>query len=228
MTKNILFLLLVTFALGANAQSFNVGISGGLNESAIHATQSSGTDFSTLTGFNAGAFVDFNRQHLTIESGLYYTTKGYNITSDAGSSSPDILDIPVYATDKVVLSYLEVPLNLLYNFNLPVGKLCIGGGPYLDYAVSGRSTGANVQTTASATPYTNFSSGTPAFGSGDNEFKRAYSGIDAQTGIRLKNGLSLNFKFEYALENIINLPQGANNETFKNYGYSVSVGYAFL
>jgi len=227
MTKNIVFLLFVTFALSANAQSFKFGISGGLNESAVHASPSTNTDFSTLTGFNAGAFADYNWRHLTIESGLYYTTKGYNSTTNV-NVSPDITVDIFHATGKVVLNYLEVPLNLLYNFTFPAGKLFIGGGPYLDYAVSGRSTGTTVQTDDPGTTYTNSTSGSPAFGSGANEFKRAYTGIDAQTGFRLKNGLSLNFKFEYALENIINYPQGVTTGSFKSYGYSVSAGYAFL
>jgi hypothetical protein len=235
MNKIIIAILLLGPISRLHGQSFNFSVTGGLNESNIYQTPYYGAHFSNLTGFNAGAIVDYNRRKLTIESGLYYTTKGYNsntnlITADVTDGKPSTV-YTFHATGKVVLHYLEVPLNIFYNFPLPVGKVFVGGGPYLDYALSGQTSGIQTFTpsTGSGIPYTTSEAGSIDFGSTPGEFKKTNIGVNAVSGLRLKNGLFILLKFGYALENMTNNNLNTpDNGLFRYYGYSISVGYTFL
>jgi hypothetical protein len=235
MKKIIVYLLLLAPIGRLHAQSFNFGVTGGLNESSIYRMSYYGNHFQDLTGFNAGAVADYNRDKLTIESGLYYTNKGYYsntnlIITDISEGKPATV-YTFHATGKVVLHYLEVPFNVLYNFPLPVGKLFVGGGPYLDYALSGQINGASMYTASNGpgASSTSNDAGSADFGSAPGEFKKIYVGANAVTGLRLKNGFFIDLKFGYAFENITNNePRAVDNGLFRYYGYSFSGGYTFL
>jgi hypothetical protein len=233
MKKIIFFLFQLTFVGSLHAQSFNFGISGGVNVSGVYGEQNTATYFSNLTGFDTGAFADYNWKNFTVEPGLYFTTKGYNsnthlVTFSPEGANPETINT-FNATGKITLNYLELPLNLLYNFRLPFGKLFIGGGAFLDYALSGQSRGTTSEESQPGTTTTENSSGNTSFGSGPDEFKKTYLGFDGTAGVRFKNHFLIAFKLQGSFGNIINNnSQASAQSSFKSAGYSVSAGYMFL
>jgi len=214
-----IFLLFLLFAATHSlfAQSVKFGLSAGLNESTNSTYQGSPTVISGYKGFNAGVFAEFDQKKFSFEPGLFFSVKGYNAKTYIQYTD----NASVNAQGKVVLNYLELPLNVLYNIRVPIGKLFIGGGPYFAYAISGHSNSTVNQNGTTFTQSSNslFNSGSP--------FKRTDFGLNAVAGLSLKNGILFNLKYGYGLTSIFHSTQtstdGGHNSVF-----SVSAGYMFL
>ncbi|MBL7971290.1 MAG: PorT family protein [Prolixibacteraceae bacterium] len=134
MKSKLTFLLVFTlFAQFANAQVF--GIKGGMNVASM-TFSSSGMDFSpkSIIGLQIGPVAEFELQEsLYFNTGLLYSLKGYKIKMDFMGENVDV-------TSK--LNYLEVPLNFAYKFETSeTSKFFVQAGPYLGYALSGKSKG---------------------------------------------------------------------------------------
>ncbi|WP_158991584.1 porin family protein [Mucilaginibacter sp. L196] len=228
MKKIFLSLFLIAAISPAFAQTVKYGISGGLNESILSSKSVTGEDDVRLTGFHAGIFGDIDFGKVSIEPGLFYTTKGQRVNET-------LIDVPYYTTqgssygsgsasikvhDNTVYNYLELPVNVLYNMPVKYGKFFIGGGPYLAYCLSAKlktetTPNDNTQVTEQDTPLT--------FG-GDNGLRRFDFGLGALFGLALKNGLSFNVGFEHGLTNVYKPDTG----TAENNVYTLSLGYSFL
>jgi hypothetical protein len=120
----IAFTLLVQIT---HAQTF--GIKGGVNFANI-TISGTGTDILTksVTGFHFGPVADFKLQkNLHLNTGLQYSLKGYTIGLGGEHT--------IYK-----LNYLEIPLNLAYNFSLSKKSfIFLQAGPYLGYAIGGKT-----------------------------------------------------------------------------------------
>jgi hypothetical protein len=144
MRKIILMLFVSALSLPAFAQSVKFGVKTGLNESTPDVDKTS-SDFSNLSGLNAGAFAEFEFGKLSLQPGLYFTQKGFN------SKTSIIVPVPqggpsgsFNATGRVRLNYLQLPVNVLYNIAVKPGKIFLGGGPYYGYALSGNVKGSTI------------------------------------------------------------------------------------
>ncbi len=131
MKKLFCSILLVLFVQIINAQTW--GIKGGINFAEV--SFSGGDEMfspSHITGFHVGPVADFKLiDKLHFNPGLLYSLKGYK-----ESYTEENL------TEKI--NCLVLPLNLSYRFpiNPVVNKLDVfaQAGPYLSYALSGKST----------------------------------------------------------------------------------------
>jgi len=106
----------------ANAQSpIDIGFKGGLN----FANISSDEDLDSRSGFHAGLVLDFSLPMLPIgvESGLYYSQKGFEINDEFGT-----------VTGK--LDYIELPVLAKLNVGPP--------GPFSPYVVLGPYAAYNI------------------------------------------------------------------------------------
>ncbi|WP_179414899.1 porin family protein [Mucilaginibacter sp. E4BP6] len=219
MKKVILTLLLIAGISPAFAQSVKFGVSGGLNESILSLQNTINNDNSRLAGFHAGIFSDIDFGKVSIEPGLFYTTKGQNNKS--------FIAAPVGATftanGKVTYNYLELPINILYNIPVGAGKFFIGGGPYVAYGLSGTSKGTTTEN-SNGTVTTSTDDYKLAFGGQDGDLKRIDFGLGALGGFALKDGLSISAGYEHGLTNIEN----SGIDKTKNNVISVSLGYCFL
>jgi hypothetical protein len=221
MKKIFLSILLIAVISPVFAQNVKYGISGGLNESILSLQNPAGNSNSRLTGFHAGVFSDIDFGKLSIEPGLFYTTKGekntavlYQYTSPGGS---------FIAKGKTTYNYLEIPVNVLYNIPIGVGKFFIGGGPYIAYGLSGKTTGTTIIATQNGTTTT--SNDYPlTFGSQEGDIKRFDFGLGALGGFALKNGLLVSVGYEHGLTNI----DHSSDDHIKNNVITVSLGYSFL
>lgn len=116
------------FSTEKSDQPVTFGIRGGVNF-AKQTASSDGYSFSPKNnvGFNVGLSVDIPMmESLYLQSGLYYTVKGYKLEEDG-------------YTEKATPSYLELPILASYRYNFSdFTQLQINFGPYLAYGIAGK------------------------------------------------------------------------------------------
>ncbi|WP_295773222.1 porin family protein [uncultured Mucilaginibacter sp.] len=200
MKKLILAAFLAGSFFTASAQSNTTfGVSGGVNFAKITASVDgvSGSGSSgTLTSFSVGVFADAPiGNNFSIQPGLYYTGKG-GASDDGGDG-------------KLKLSYLQVPINFLYNAPFGGGKLFVGAGPYVGIGLNAKTTNGRQSVDLE-------------FGT---DVKRTDVGATGLLGVRFDNGLLLKANYDLGLTNIL-----GDNEigvSSKNRVIGLSVGFTF-
>jgi hypothetical protein len=208
---------------GINESSFNLS-----NPNTFTANGYDKSSTSTVSGFQIGALVSFDINRFTIQPGLIYTTKGSNIADLFYQQTTTTNSSITQNEQKQTLNYLEIPVNILYNFPVKkVGKFFIGGGPYLAYGLSGKgngSTSTTVNNGTSSTYSTTVFNGNINFGSGGNEVKNPDIGINTLLGLDLKNRIRISAGYGFGLSSLSN----QSNNKYTNAVISFSLGYTFL
>lgn len=216
-TKALLLAFATTaLALGAKAQTATTfGVRAGVNFQNVNGKDGSGNDLDNnkiKTGFNIGVNAEVPiAPDFYVQPGVLFTTKGNKSKLDN--------DI------KVNLSYIEVPVNLLYKPVLGTGKLLLGIGPYIAFAVGGSVTDANdkksdieFKSKISASQMQPLTAYCKRVDAGGNllfgyEFSNKFSAqLNAQLGM-----VKINTKVE----------NPTDNAKYKNTGFGISLGYRF-
>ncbi|WP_426671336.1 porin family protein [Mucilaginibacter sp. McL0603] len=208
--------LITTFSF---AQTFNLGIKGGVNLSTVAfsgpALNFTG-DNQNRAGYQVGVTADVGFQHFSIQPGLFFITKGgkYIEEFDYVSNSQTYVE---HVVGNTKYNYLELPVNLLYKLRAAPGvKIYAGGGPYMDYSLSGTST----QHVTGSTTYDYH--GDISYGSDHNkDDKRINYGINFIAGVELKKHFTIDLNYSLGLTSI------AWGITDKNRTVGLSVGYLF-
>lgn len=138
---------------------------------------------------------------LSIRTGINYQQQGISLKTSFAGIPGEINEIRTEA--KLNLQYLQVPLNILYTTK-GATKFFAGGGPYISYAVSGRS---KMETTYK---FADGSSQTEKEESnvfekdeeGNTSFRRGDYGIGAIAGVKLPGGIFANLGYQFSLANI--------------------------
>lgn len=113
-----------------------IGVLGGINFQNINGKDSGGEklDNGLMIGFNAGLNYSINiAPDFYIQPGILFSVKG----SKSNTSLLVFKSTGDYNT-RTSLSYLEVPLNVLYSPKVGSGKVLLGFGPYVAYGVTGK------------------------------------------------------------------------------------------
>ena len=140
--------------------------------------------------------------HFSFGTGLNFLQKGGKETQDQ-------------ATANVILDYLELPLNLLYNTSGSSGKFFLGAGPSFAYGVSGK---------VKADVGGNSESAKIKFRNGDeSDLKPFDMGANFITGYQFKSGIFFSANYNIGLSNIA-VEDGGK---WKNYYFGLKLGYAF-
>ncbi len=191
------------FSTEKSDQPITFSIRGGVNFS--NASFSDG-DLSVSpkghTGFHAGVAVDFPiLQSFYLQSGLYYTVKGFEIG---------------FADTKANPAYLEIPILASYRHNFSEGvQLQFNFGPYFAYGVGG-----NFKTSSYGKE--NF------FGDYCTRFDM---GLQVGAGFTFARHYYLGVAYEFGLVNIAkdNLANARANggAKMKNKNFFISAGYQF-
>lgn len=195
------------------------GIVGGFSMQTFLGTDYWGEKLPTqLTpGFNVGGnvilpiFSDFY-----VQPGLLFSMKG---------TKQDILTDDI--TKTTMLSYIELPLNILYRPQIGDGHLLIGLGPYAAYGIMGR------ERTTSGTITIEIPVRFVSDASDEPSTYAYYSGFDAGgqvlVGYEFYNGIFLHLNSQLGLTKI-NSDYGLPNDqtSKKNFGFGISVGYRFF
>ena len=222
--KNLfLIAVLVMFGLSAMSQTEGIhfGLKGGINFQNINGKDANGDKlkFDMVTRFNAGVVVEIPvAPEFFFQSGLSYTTKGAKSTGNFLGANTN---------GEYNISYLELPLNLLYKPLLGKGHLLLGFGPYVAYGLGGKAKFkiSNVSSTENIVFANNYSS---IFSYGQY-FKRLDYGGNLFFGYELSNGISvqLNTQLGLAKINADNTTFPNEKTSFKNTGFGLSLGYMF-
>ena len=124
---SILFLS-VTFATAQDTQKASFGILGGVNFQNLNGKDFNGDKLeNTLTvGWHVGANIQIPiAPEFYFQPGLLFSTKGAKYSDDLSTTTTS-------------LSYIEMPLNLVYKAMLGKGYILVGLGPYVGYAIMGK------------------------------------------------------------------------------------------
>jgi len=218
MKKSILLttLFIAMISAGSHAQTFNFGVKAGVNLSKWEIS-GSGQSVSTqnLTGFHVGGVADVKFGSFSVQPAVLFTTKGGSqTTEDTQGVSSDNGSAYV----KTRLKYLEIPLNLLYRVKVWQGDVFFGGGPYVAFGLSGKSTAD-----ANFGGQQSHLSQDLKFGGAEDELATPETGVNALIGYQLKKGPVISAGYGWGLSNTLH----GDAAKLKNKGFEFSLGYFF-
>ncbi len=216
----LILFLISPFVFGQFSEKPSVAILGGINFQNLNGKDFTGDKLGNdlMTGFHAGVNVQIPvAPEFYFQPGLQLSTKGAK--DRAGT-------ITISSTYR--LSYIELPLNIVYKGALGNGYFMLGFGPYLAYGIGGK---AIFETNSGTTKYeikfkNSFSSGN----SQDINYIRPFdAGGNIFFGYELEQGIFVQFNAQLGMLNIS--PENSlipNDKTvIKNTGFGLSLGYRF-
>lgn len=157
------------------------------------------------TGFYAGGFVSIPvSENFSVEPGINYAQKGYELRGSVGIKGADILT----GKSELDLGYLEVPVLAKAGF----GGLQLFAGPQLGYLAS-----ANLRTTAGALGFN--------FINDNRDVKAQFNPLDVSLtggiGYSFASGFSVNAAYDHGLSKV------NSGKSLEAYNQAVKVGVGF-
>jgi hypothetical protein len=211
-TRILFFLATALLSTSCLFAQTTFGLRGGVNFYSSSSKNANGDKSETglITGFNIGANaeipvgIDF-----FIQPGVLYTTKG--------GKDKD-------TDNKLVISYIEIPVNFIYKPDLGKGKVLLGFGPYIAFGVGGKSELANGDETD-----VEFTSEVKQTDPPGMYLKRMDAGANFLFGYEWSNRFSVQLNAGLGLANIYPKIEDFDigETSIKNTGFGVSVGYRF-
>ncbi|GAB3688901.1 hypothetical protein GCM10027592_04570 [Spirosoma flavus] len=198
--KTIAFITLLIASVTSYAQ-VRVGITAaGTVNNFAYRDRTGGDPSESIIGVQAGLMFDAPLGGgLSLRPQVLYALKG----AKQRSGSAEAL---------INLNYIEVPVQLVYGIPAGAGKVALGIGPYLGYAVSG-----NVTTKIGGSSNTE----KMTFGSAQDQLRQLDLGLRASIGYELSSGLTITGFYSPGLLNISNYTNGA----ILNTGGGLALGY---
>jgi len=127
----LVFLLFVSTHIFAQIK---LGVKAGMNINDIHQNfKDSDDEIATKMrlGYNLGATVDFTlTRALSLQSGLFFTSKGCSTDLEDGLGTGESIDGYV----RTEINYLEIPINFVYK----ISKFQVHAGPYVAVGIGGK------------------------------------------------------------------------------------------
>jgi hypothetical protein len=203
------FFTLITFAQG----KASFGVKGGLSSARMEGEALNSLDnlmdftggrisTTSRSGFFAGGNVSIPvSQNFSIEPGLYYTQKGYEMKGDLQWKAVDFLSAA--ATAKLDAQYIDLPLLLKAN----MGGFQVFAGPQVSYLVN-----ADLKTRAGILGINLLNKSWDV----SDQYNRWDAGITGGIGYQFKNGLNLSAAYDHGLSRVdVNQSLEAYNRAFK-------------
>lgn len=192
------------------------GIRAGINFQNLNGKDFNGNTLSNdlVLRYHVGANVEIPlAPDFYFQPGLLFITKG-------AKSSTTILGTTVTST--VNISYLELPLNLLYKPLLGTGHLLLGFGPYLAYGIGGKVT---LNDQSESIKFANTANATD-FGT---TYKPFDAGGNLLAGYEFSNRISFQLNAQLGMIKINPDYSGIPDSKLavKNTGFGLSLGYRF-
>jgi hypothetical protein len=220
---SILTVLILTGSLAiaqsAEKAKTSFGILGGVNFQTFNGKDGSGDKVKNdiLIAYHAGINIAIPvAPEFFFQPGILFSLKG---SKNTGSS----------VTSSYKLSYIEIPLNLVYKGLLGSGFVMVGFGPYVAYAVNGKAaiSGGDITYEPAIEFKSTVDIGDPATKS---YFKSLDAGGNIFVGYEMGAGISLQLNAQLGMINIKpedNRILFADNSILKNTGFGLSLGYRF-
>lgn len=221
MKKLILLAVFAVSAVSASAQMLpKIGLRAGVNIAKLRtAGENRSSSTENLTNFKVGGYVDFGLAGgLSFQPGIELSGKGgKNSFANSGTSYQETVN----------LLYVEIPINILYNIPVGIGKIYLGGGPYAAFGISGKYKQegsvliggdgvANVNTDRKVNFGTN---------NGD-DYKNTDFGLNFLGGLQFKGGLNLGVNYGLGLSDLAP-NNNDNNIKTNNRLVGITAGYFF-
>lgn len=174
-------------------------------------------DKATNTGLRAGLAIDIPvTGNFSVQPGIYYAKKGGQLGASytdpgSGITGNGVLDFK--------LSYLDIPVMLMYHHGIGPGRIFAGLGPNIGIGISGKS---DIRASVFGFPVMD-STADVDFGDKEEELKRMDFGGNINLGYELPMGLFARASYTLGFSNISNL----DDTEIKNRGGSITVGYFF-
>jgi hypothetical protein len=218
-TKTKIVFLCVALFAGAAAFSqqlgkTTIGVRAGVNFQNLNGKDENDDKLSNdlKVGFNVGVNAEVPiTQDFYVQPGLLYSTKGAREKDVNGDEDA-----------KLNITYLEIPVNLLYKPALGEGHLLMGFGPYVAFGVGGKFKVGDFDTDVKFDNDVSLAE----LGSGVH-FRRLDAGANLLFGYELSNNLSAQINAQLGLVNIQPDVEGNKVGTTKNTGFGISLGYRF-
>ena len=219
LTTALVLGITMAYAQKGEDKLVSFGIRAGVNLQKIYGDDFMGNKLTNdfITGFHAGINADlFISEGFYLQPGLLYSTKGAKKTNNNTEYTQNI-------------SYIELPVNLLFKPQLGSGRLLLGAGPYAAYGISGKSKtksgdaavelDAKFKNKINAADYLN----------GLYYLKPFDFGGNIIVGYELNSGFSLQLNAQLGLSEINPEIDGvtADKSKWKNMGFGASLGYRF-
>lgn len=221
MKSKILSIILVCISTFTFAQSnMNLGIRAGVLSAGMRGDAvnnlSNLLDFSqgmvtpgNRTGFFAGAYSTIPvSEDLSVEPGLYYAQKGYELKGALNLKGLNFLGINAKA--QLQSQYIDIPVLLKYN----MGGLQLFAGPQVSYLLK-----SELRTSAGLLGINVLDTKMDA----TNQFNRWDAGITAGVGYNLSDNINIMASYDYGLTKV----DANRNTSAYNNAIKVGIGFKF-
>ncbi len=219
--KKRMFVLFAAVLMSAAAFSQGFGVRAGINLQNVNGKDDAGDKLENdmTVGFHAGV-----NYELSIAEG-FYLQPGLNFSTKGAKNSEDNFEVVTS------LSYLELPIHLVYKPELGSGKLIVGFGPYLAYGLMGKmkpEEGDDIdvkfkQGELSDDDIVDMIMGETYY------LKGLDAGADIFFGYEFAFKLSVQFNAQLGLLSMYPSYEGDDEDdsVYKNTGFGISLGYRF-
>jgi hypothetical protein len=226
--KNTLLIIIISlFSIHALAQidandsldkKLSFGLKLGVGSSIISFNDSR---YSEISSNGLGHFSAFLNKPISekfaLQAGLSYTDRGFNTVEQ---------DFFTITASSFRLFYLDLPINAVLKLPLGNGKVLLGGGPYLGYALGG-NVKMNIIDLVSTDPEKEEKRELSYGNKTSDDFKKTDIGFTFLTGYQFRKGLLLNINYAQGIQNILPKEQTNNGEKAINLAFHFCVGYEF-
>ncbi len=180
-----------------------------------------------ITGFHAGVNISFEvAPDFLIQTGLLFSQKG--------SRNNESVILVKAANDDYIcttrVSYIELPVHILYRPELGSGHLLLGFGPYVAYGIGGTQN-VDFEVLPAFEQKIKFRNEVPLadFLTLDYAYYKGFdAGADIFAGYELGMGLSVRLNAQLGLLDMVtDVANWEGESVLKNTGFSLSVGYNF-
>jgi len=208
----------VAMAQGTERAKISFGVLGGINFQNMNGKDAGGDKLENdlIIGFHVGVNVQVPIvPEFYFQPGLLFSTKGAKNT-----------DGSITTTAKI--SYIELPLNLVYKAMLGNGYVMLGFGPYIGYGIGGK-----VKSEGGAVTVENDIEFKNVVEIGDDPlipyFKAFDVGANLFAGYEMSSGIfaQVNTQFGLLKINPENKYIADDKSSVKNVGFGISLGYRF-
>lgn len=226
-TKTLMLLVAITMiTITVNAQ-ITIGVKSNLllNDTEV-ASGNIDLDktIKSMQGYSVGGFADYNIDNRwSLSSELLYKHVGFQI-NESTSFGLFGLDVPIGATLKTTVNYLELPILIKYNHNLGKIMAYVEAGPSINYALN-----AQVKTVANS--ILDFNVSKTDLNLGSESYNRINTAAHIGAGITYPYTrditLTAGVRYSKDLSDSVNLPVVEAGIKNNSWGLGLSIGKRF-